>query len=128
MTSVTTDEAAGTKPRKAVVRHGLTMTCLLVLWAPAVATSALLSRFAKERFAGDHALTDGIPMLGWGIAALILLFVVRRVGYRRRDVLLCFVPLVNWVFTVRICWRVAGLPHRDWPLRTDAERVKGGSE
>ena len=104
------------------------MAYLLVLWVPAVGAYTLLSRFAKERFAGNYALTDSIPMLGWGIAALLLLFVVKRVGYRRRDVLLCFVPLVNWMFTVRICWRVAGLPHRDWPSRVDAGRFKGGSE
>lgn len=124
----TTDEVTGRKPRRAVVGHGLTMMCLLVLWVPSVWAFALLSGFAKERFAGNHTLTDGIPMLGWGIAALLLLFVVRRVGYRRRDVLFCFVPLVNWMFTVRICWRVAGLPHRDRPPRADAGRFKGGPE
>ena len=117
-----------TRPRRPVFRHGLTILGMVVLWAPAAWAHGLLSDFLREQdyFSGNYLLSDTLTLLPWAFPALLLLPAVRAVGYRKRDVLFCFLPMVNGVFTVRICWRVAGLPHVDWPRREDGN-VKGAS-
>ncbi len=117
-----------TRPRRAVFRHGLTILGMVVLWAPVVWAHRLLSDYLRgnDYFSGNYLLADTLTLLPWGLPALFLLPVVGMVGYRKRDALFCFLPVVNWMFTVRICWRVAGLPHVDWPRR-EGGNVKGAS-
>ena len=71
--------------------------------------------------------TTGNEYLGW-LAAGILpclagAWLAPRISYRRRDALVFLTmgpsALPSALIFVRIIWRVAHLPHRDWPLRAD---------
>lgn len=44
-----------------------------------------------------------------------------KVGYRRRDAFLIFVPIYNYYFSVMILWRATALPDRPWTPRHDEQ-------
>ncbi len=53
-----------------------------------------------------------LPVL-WTVA------VAPMVSYRRRDAVAWLVPVVGLLLAVRLAWRLAHLPFRDWPPRAD---------
>jgi hypothetical protein len=41
------------------------------------------------------------------------------VSYRRRDAVAWVIPVLGLLLMARLAWRLASLPYRDWPPRTD---------
>jgi hypothetical protein len=71
--------------------------------------------------------TTGNEYLGWLAAGtlpcLAGLWLAPKISYRRRDTLVFLTmgpsALPSALIFIRIIWRVAHLPRRDWPLRPD---------
>ncbi len=60
---------------------------------------------------------DGEPILTLLVVAMW--FVLPRVAYRRRDVLMVLIPIYGvWIVALAF-YRLAGLPYRDWRPRPD---------
>jgi hypothetical protein len=76
------------------------------------------------RWPGSAVLNYG-ELLSVLPGVVLIAWLAPRVAYRRRDALLLLLP--PWGF--RITWvigaRLAQLPHRDWPERTDVFPVHG---
>ncbi len=67
-------------------------------------------------------LVVGIATYGVGlsvIAALTVLVVPERVGYRRRDAFMIFIPIWNWVWGIMMMWRLTHLQHPFWSMPYD---------
>lgn len=63
---------------------------------------------------GDSPLADVLSLV-WPVIATALL--APHAGYRRRDALAWIIPPLGFLLVLRLSWRVANLPHRDWPDR-----------
>jgi hypothetical protein len=51
------------------------------------------------------------------------LLVADRVSYRWYDAWLLTIPFVGLFYLWRFAWRLAALPHRDWPPRPGEART-----
>jgi hypothetical protein len=108
-----------TQPRSRFVRQVIAVSFWLLLWVPA----GVLSTFIKSTvdpegiFPGNYLVSDSVTGIPYLLPTAVLFFVLPMVAYRRRDALFFFVPFWNIAFTHTICWRLAGLPHVDWPER-----------
>ncbi|GAA3171031.1 hypothetical protein [Nonomuraea salmonea] len=111
----------GRKPVSTVVRVvsavGLYGLFILVLFA-------LYKVVAQAR--GDAEMTVLSDVVGFslcpGLSMLALAFVVERVSYRLRDVFMLLIPGYGLIWAGVIMWRLAYLPHRDWPERAPQPR------
>jgi len=52
-----------------------------------------------------------------------LMLALPRVGWRKRDAFLAFIPFYGLYTILMTCWRLAYLPNRDWTLREEALAV-----
>ncbi|WP_460364875.1 hypothetical protein [Actinocorallia lasiicapitis] len=73
-------------------------------------------------FDGNPLIYDLVPMLPELVPLFVLVCVLPLVAYRRRDAFLYLIPFYGWVFFAKVTWRLAGLPHADWPRR---DQVRG---
>ena len=85
---------------------------------PGIAVQKALS--AGRHPDGHYLIMDSIGLLPHLIPVAVLLVVLPRVAYRRRDALVYLIPVFGWFFFCKVCWRLAGLPHPDWPERRTA--------
>ncbi len=71
----------------------------------------------------DVILTSSSPEYQGGVTALVLLgslaFMAPKVGYRWFDCFFAAIPFYGIFFIFRIAHRIAFLPERDWPERTN---------
>jgi hypothetical protein len=79
--------------------------------------STMIADSPFRQLAFGHVVYGGV--LAVVPSALLIALLAPLVSYRRRDVLLLLVPLWNVVMIWTIGSRLARLPHRDWPLRSD---------
>lgn len=63
------------------------------------------------------AATDNVGGAAFLIFLAVLSFALTRVGYRWWDFVFSLIPVYGVIFLVKIAWRVANLPMRDWPER-----------
>ncbi|MFD2077553.1 Protein of unknown function [Actinopolymorpha cephalotaxi] len=114
-TAAATEVAAGPvpvgrKPRGVMLRALLT----LLLWIGIWWSGAQVALIPGASMASDS---------GSGLTALYVLVVYgalgRLVSYRRRDCFFVLIPFWNIFWTLRIAWRIAFLPCRDWKPRPD---------
>lgn len=68
-------------------------------------------------FPDNYLISDSITALPYLLPVAALALVLPPITYRRRDALFLLVPFWNIAFSGVVCWRLAGLPHVDWPLR-----------
>lgn len=74
----------------------------------------------EEYDAALVSATDGVGGAVMLISLIALAFACTRVGYRWWDFAFALIPFYGIFFICRIAWRVANLPHRDWPERPGA--------
>lgn len=105
------------KPIRMVLTVGLYALFILVPFA-------LYEAVAQAR--GDAEMTVLSDLVGFslcpGLSMLALAFVVERVSYRLRDVFMLLIPGYGLIWAGVIMWRLAYLPHRDWPERAPQPR------
>lgn len=95
---------------------------LLFFAGPYVADRILQRSRGYTEVSALADFTQVALLLGAGVVFLILS--VRHVSYRPRDVWIFLIPLYGYLWAMKIVWRVAYLPYRDWPPRTDeSERL-----
>lgn len=104
-----------TRPRNPFVRLARAMALWLVLWIPAGVASRAITAPAERLFPDNYPVSDSIALLPYLVPFTALAFLLRLVAYRRRDILIALIPFWGIGFTSVVCWRLAGLPHVDWP-------------
>ena len=73
-------------------------------------------------FAMETIMYSSSPTYEGGISILVLLgllgFMAPKVGYRWFDCFMAIIPIYGIVLILRIAYRVAFLPNRDWTERS----------
>lgn len=71
------------------------------------------------------AVDDAVSTVGglcFFASLSILAYISTRVSFRVRDVLVILIPFFGVIQYIRLFWRLAYLPYRDWALRPDELR------
>lgn len=84
----------------------------------------LMSTVGPEVLVRDTTCNEYLGWVGAGILPYLAgVWLAPKISYRRRDALIFLTmgpsALPSALLFIRIIWRVASLPHRDWPLRPD---------
>ena len=95
-----------------------------IVLAGLLGLALLISSVGPETFVEE---TTGSEYLGWLVAGILPFLVgawlAPKVAYRRRDALILLTmgpsALPNGPLFLKIIWRTAYLPHRDWPPLAD---------
>ncbi|MFI7599498.1 hypothetical protein [Actinoplanes sp. NPDC049681] len=98
--------------------------------AARIAVAAVLGVALLLASVGPETLVSeitGSKYLGWFVSGILpCLFgtwIAPKVSYRRRDALILLTmgpsAMPSGPLLLKIIWRTAYLPHRDWPLRAD---------
>ncbi|WP_106400763.1 hypothetical protein [Actinocorallia populi] len=110
---------SGTRPRNRLARLGLATVFWALLWIPAGVLSTVVKRTIEPArlFPDSYLISDSITGLPYLLPVVALAVVLPSIAYRRRDAFFFLIPFWNIAFSGVVCWRLAGLPHVDWPLR-----------
>ena len=104
--------------RRRTFRVVIAVGLLVALFGlPGVADHAITSQFRMGDPYERRFLLDSLGLVVRLAPPLLLIPFLGRVAYRKRDGLLFLIPVYGFVFGCKICWRLAALPHRDWPPR-----------
>ncbi len=115
--------------RSSAERVGMVLASIagmIAAWAAVIV--AITGRIDPASYATyaeyDQALNFGV-LVSYPLCLPIILALYAslcpKVGYRRRDAFLIFVPFYNYYFSVVILWRATALPDRPWTPRHDEQ-------
>jgi hypothetical protein len=118
------------QPRSGTSRIWLTVAIIFAPFVAAVLLGgivgvAMASRTYPTDAAYEAAISHASAALGWGVTLCMLVayaVAARKVSYRWFDVLFTFVPIYSIFWMIKIAYRVAYLPHKDWAPRPEEVR------
>jgi hypothetical protein len=115
-------------PRSTGTRVALTLLILLGPWLAYLAACFAFGLYlgfsasGKPSYQTDQTIHDVVSVLTWLLVIGYLAwfaFVATKVSYRWFDTFRLLIPIYGWIWLVRMSWRMANLPHKDWPARDD---------
>lgn len=110
--------------RNAWARLGLMLLLLVGLYLSAIVVAVIAAAGSTQDSSGT--------LLGSLFLVVVFGALATQVSFRKRDGWLILVPVYGVVWMIRIAWRVAFLPYRDWSPRpheaADWVAVPGGRQ